>query len=188
MADITMLKQAVERALGECKEAADSNARFAFWHDVGVTGLSALSTVLIGIGEMATRHSATGLRVAVLFLTGSVTVFSACAQFLKFKDAAAGQRAAVRSLLLLQRRIERAAAAPSDEVLVRLSDEFDTILQAVEPIEAVEGKVWPTPEGRSRALAVLTIVLVGLFVGMEIVIYVNGRTLNGADSLVAGPR
>ena len=59
--------------------------RFAFWHDVGVTAISALAAALLSVNETAGSICITWL---VPFMTGSVTVFVACDHFFKFRSKA----------------------------------------------------------------------------------------------------
>jgi hypothetical protein len=82
------ISQRIDAAVDELQPAYVRNKRFAFWHDVGLTGLGALATVLAGTQTLVDPGSGTQvvLRVLVLCLTATVTVFAACNQFFKFKS------------------------------------------------------------------------------------------------------
>ena len=84
----TDISQRIAAAVDELRPAYIRNKRFAFWHDVGLTGLGALATVLAGTQSLVSQGSGAQvvLRVLVLCLTAMVTVFAACNQFFKFKS------------------------------------------------------------------------------------------------------
>jgi len=89
----------VNRCFDEFKELHATNHRFAFWHDVGVTGLGALATALIGISELSDSGLIQALlRGTVLFITASITVFAACGQFFRFKEREYEYRTALERL------------------------------------------------------------------------------------------
>lgn len=74
--------------------------RFAFWHDVGVTGLSAFATALLTIHDKAKLFDS--VVWVTPFLTGLVTVFVACDHFFKFRPNAIILQKALVSLKNLQ--------------------------------------------------------------------------------------
>ncbi|TAN67493.1 MAG: hypothetical protein EPN17_10995 [Methylobacter sp.] len=74
--------------------------RFAFWHDVGVTGLSAFATALLTIHKEAKLFDS--VVWVVPFLTGLVTVFVACDHFFKFRPNAIIYKKALVGLQRLQ--------------------------------------------------------------------------------------
>lgn len=74
--------------------------RFAFWHDVGVTALSALATALLTVNK--TTGSFSGVVLIVPFLTGFVTVFVACDHFFKFRSKSDQYKKALHQLQSLQ--------------------------------------------------------------------------------------
>lgn len=78
--------------------------RFAFWHDVGVTALSAFATALLTIHKEAKLFDSV-VWVAP-FLTGLVTVFVACDHFFKFRPNAMSYKKALVSLQKLQTELD----------------------------------------------------------------------------------
>jgi hypothetical protein len=74
--------------------------RFAVWHDIGVTALSASATAILTINK--TSGSMYILTLFVPVLTGLVTVFVACDHFFKFRTKADQYKEALRLMLNLQ--------------------------------------------------------------------------------------
>lgn len=165
---VSQLLNDLELHIRVCTNVQRLNSRFAFWHDVGVTGLSALSTVLVGVAEMS-PFGAHGLRVVVLFLTGSITVFSACDHFFKFKANAETHRGVAARLVRLKRTLSRSKDGLAPERLAQMEDELDS---AIAPIELAgddpAATVWGSKTTRNYAIAGLlfllsTIIGVSLF-------------------------
>lgn len=74
--------------------------RFAFWHDVMVTALSAFATALLTVNkEYGFFKDFVWL---VPFLTGSVTVFVACDHFFNFRSKSDQYKKALHQLQSLQ--------------------------------------------------------------------------------------
>jgi len=144
-------------------EVEATNQRFAFWHNVGVTGIGALATILLGVGETAMDPEVSRLvRVFVLFLTGSVTVFAACDQFFKFKTTAQTYQGAVVRLLSLERALERQIEQIElrPDELVRAESEFDAVLSSVEPVRP-NTSVFGVGLTRWLVLAAIVLVVIG---------------------------
>ena len=139
------------------------NHRLAFWHDVGVTGLGALATILLGVAEIARVSDAGRLfRVVVLFLTGSVTVFAACDQFFKFKTTAQIYRTAGGRLRSLQRALDRLSEQPEPNPndLAQAEGELEAILNSVDPAEP-ERSIWGSGIARRSLIAFIILVVFG---------------------------
>jgi hypothetical protein len=161
---IDQLAKEIESHVDLYAAAGNANHRFAFWHDVGVTGLGALATTLLGVAEIADDSSISKLlRVFVLFVTGSVTVFAACEQFFKFKAKAQAYHSAAAQLMSLQRRLGRESrgTAVSTERVDRLFEDLDAVVGSVEPIWR-NATVWKSPTLRTYGVIAVLVFVVAL--------------------------
>lgn len=118
--------------------------RYAFWHDVGVTALSALATALLSVNEIMQSDS---IRLSVPFLTGSVTVFVACDHFFKFRSKADAYKKALRLLLDLQVEVNECASngnlSTSGRMLADIYKEAKKIMLSVDAIANLDDSVLP---------------------------------------------
>jgi hypothetical protein len=130
---------------------------FAFWHDVGVTGLGALATALLGLTEISRQVLYQNvIRGSVLFITAAITIFVACDHFFRFKAREEAYRSALAQLLSIERRMGL-AVNPSPEEVTGLGAEFEAAVSKVDP-EPV-GSIWFS--GRRKWFLASIIVAVG---------------------------
>jgi hypothetical protein len=101
------LAKELEADLGRYEAARNAYHTFAFWHDVGVTGLGALATLALAVGELTANYSRS-IRVFVLFITASITVFASCDHFFKFKAKVEEFGTAAKRVRALQSRVAEA--------------------------------------------------------------------------------
>lgn len=113
---------------------------FAFWHDVGVTGLGALATALLGLTEISRDLLYQNMiRGSVLFITATITIFVACDHFFRFKAREEAYRSALAQLLSIERRMGLGVSLSPEEV-AGLGVEFEAVVGKVDP-EPV-GSIW----------------------------------------------
>jgi hypothetical protein len=104
---IADISRQVDDALNKLRPAYLRNRSFAFWHDVGLTGLGALATVLAGTqGLVPDGLGLIILKILVILLTALVTVFAACNQFFKFKSRADACHLALRNVHDVKNELE----------------------------------------------------------------------------------
>ncbi|MEI6269561.1 MAG: hypothetical protein WCP01_11835 [Methylococcaceae bacterium] len=118
--------------------------RFAFWHDVGVTAISALATTLLSVNETAGSIYITWL---VPFMTGSVTVFVACDHFFKFRSKADQYKKALHLLLDLQSEVceceSNAGISINGRKFEDIYKETKTIIHSLDVISELDDSVLP---------------------------------------------
>jgi len=145
---------------------------FGFWHDVGVTGLGAIATALLGLTEISrVVVYQNAIRGSVLFITAAITIFVACDHFFRFKAREEAYRAALGQLLSIERRIGLAVNPTPDEVAV-LAAAFEAAASKVDP-EPV-GSIWFS--GRRRWFLGLLIVLGAISLSILIYYAASGVT------------
>jgi hypothetical protein len=160
---------AEERGKYEHHEAV--NESFAFWHEVGVTGLGTLGTVCLGIAELVDDGHSLYLRVGAMFTTATIAVFGACNQFFAFKPAAKEYGTAVGRLNALERELNRTGENDAER-LIQLSTDIDDIVSSSrrKPISRI---VWG---GRAQIGIPITVAMViFLLVGAELLVGRFGR-------------
>jgi hypothetical protein len=150
-AALAELTHRVTAATDQLRPAYVRNKRFSFWHDVGLTGLGALATVLAGCEALPAFEGSvvqTTLKVLVLCLTALVTVFAACNQFFKFKSRADACLVALRNVYEV--RDELSLLAADQQTLATLTDERIVALRrAIQKglkdadLPCEDGTVWP---------------------------------------------
>jgi hypothetical protein len=158
----SQLKSDVDGHLKTYSDAAVSAHRMAFWHDVGVTGISAIATVSLGVaGLTANAVWANQIRAFALFFTAAATVFSACNHFFRFKAMEQIYRGAAVRSLALSRKLDRVCGDPSCDATLKFYDEIDAIVSSIDPVWPGE-TVWKSRRGLGVWGVVIGIVLIGL--------------------------
>jgi hypothetical protein len=116
---IADISKRIDDAISQLRPVYLTTKEFAFWHDVGLTGLGATATVLAGSQAFFDAGSSWQnlVRFLVLVLTGLVTVFAACNQFFQFKSRANTCHLALRSIYDVRDELEliRAGAGQMTE-------------------------------------------------------------------------
>jgi len=154
---------------------------FAFWHDVGVTGLGATATALLGLTEISgDLHYQSAIRACVLFITAAITVFVACDHFFRFKTQEQTYRLALGQLLSIERKVAMARTPNQDEV-TKFASDFEAAVSKVDP--EPEGSIWSSQK-RRRLVAVLFAVVA---LGLALLIYHAARTAREPSPVPARP-
>ena len=165
---VTTLTNEVDERIKFFRSRQAWHNTFAFWHDVGVTGLGATATALLGLTEISgdLRYQST-IRASVLFITASITVFVACEHFFRFKTWEQMYRIALGQLLSWKRGL---AFNRSAQEVDNLAEAFEDAMKKVDP--EPESSIWPS--GKIRRLAIASFVIVAL--GFVVLINYAART------------
>jgi hypothetical protein len=152
------------------EEARNTYLRYAFWHDVGVTALGAFATLALAVAEQSGKEYGRSIRVFVLFVTASITVFAACDHFFKFKAKVEEFGTAAKRVRALQSKVAEARDNSEEghtpEQLGRLWEEYRTVQMSADLVSP-DATVWRSP-GRKRFWLILgSMVLAGLIAFAE---------------------